>query len=434
MPNAAIVYLPVVQLIPAPRNARRHSRKQIQKLARIIGEFGFLVPLLVTQDGRIIAGHGRAEAAKLLSMTHVPVIYVDHLTPAQIEALALAENRIGDESRFSADDVQLIMQDLAAIGDFDLRTTGFDTAEIDLMLIEPDAEPEEEPEPSRDGPALSKVGDLFEIGEHRIMCGDALDPATFERLMAGKLARASIDDFPFNLPVNGYVSGTGRHAEFPMASGEMSSAEFTAFINSVSQLLVAHSLPGSLHYLFMDHRHLRELLDGAEPAFSQLLNLCVWVKRNAGLGSFYRSRHELIFVFKAGSAPHINNVELGKHGRSRSNVWEYAGANSFGKARDRMLAQHPTSKNVGMIADAILDCTDRGDLVLDSFLGSGTTLVACEQTGRRCRGIELDPHYVDLVIARAERLTGKPAVHIASGKTFAELIHMRLNPGWGMVA
>lgn len=436
MVNAIVVYVAIANLVPAPRNARRHSKKQIRKLANIIGEFGFLVPILATKDGRIISGHGRFEAAPLAGMTHVPVIYVEHLTPPQIEALALAENRIGDESSFSAETVTLIVRDLAAIGDFDLSTTAFDTAELDLMLVEPaeEEDDQDEAQPTRSAPAISRIWDLFEIGGHRIVCGDAQDAAVFQLLLGNELAQASIDDFPFNVKINGHVSGTGRHAEFPMASGEMSPAEFTEFILNVSRQLVAHSANGSLHYLFMDFRHVRELLDGAEPAFSQLINLCVWVKRNASLGSLYRSRHELIFVFKAGSAPHINNVELGKHGRNRSNVWEYSGANSFGKQRDAMLARHPTSKNVGMIADAILDCTNRGDIVLDAFLGSGTTLVACERTGRRCCGIELDPYYVDLAVERAERLIGKSAIHVATGKTYAELAHSRRNPGWGLAS
>ncbi len=430
-----MIYLPTSSLSPAQRNARRHSKAQIRKLARIIQAFGFLVPVLATKDGRIIAGHGRVEAAKLLGLTHVPVIHVEHLGPAEIEALALAENRIGDESSFSAETVSLIMRDLAGIGDFDLSTTGFDTGEIDFMLAEPGEEDDGfEEAVSHDGPAIARPGDLFELGGHRIVCGDARDPTVFALLLGDERVRASISDVPYNVPVNGHVSGTGRHAEFAMASGEMTPAEFTAFIAAVSRLLAEHGVDGSLHYLFMDFRHMREMLDGAGPVFGEPINLCCWVKRNGGMGSFYRSRHELVFVYRAGSASHVNNVRLGRHGRDRSNVWEYAGANSFGRTRDAMLAAHPTSKPVPLVADAILDCTNRDDLVLDAFLGSGTTLVACERSGRRCRGIEIAPHYVDASLLRAERLLGQPAIHVATGKTFAALTHSRRNPGWGVAA
>lgn len=435
--NPLVVLIAVAFLQPAPRNARRHSKKQIRKLAKLIGEYGFLVPVLVTKDGRIIAGHGRVEAAKLLGLAEIPAIYVEHLTPAQIEALALAENRVSDEASWSPETLSLIVGDLAALGDFDLSLTAFDTAEIDLMLVENDDSLEDDEaaeEPSRSQPAISRVGDLWRIGQHVVICGNALLTNVYEALLGEQRCSMSINDVPFNVPIAGHVSGTGRHAEFPMASGEMSPAEFTTFINEAAQRLAAFSVDGSLHFLFMDFRHIRELLDGAGPAFTTLLNLCVWVKRNAGLGSLYRSRHELVFLFKSGSAPHINNVELGRHGRNRSNVWGYAGANSFGRERDAMLARHPTSKPVDLVADAILDCSNRGDLVLDAFLGSGTTLIACERTGRRCRGVELDPYYVDLTIERAERLIGVPAIHAATGKTFAQVAHARRNPGWSLAS
>ncbi len=244
----------------------------------------------------------------------------------------------------------------------------------------------------------------------------------------------SITDVPFNVPIGGNVSRVGKHAEFPMASGEMSQAEFTAFLAAISRCVARFSVDGALAYLFMDFRHMRELLDGTQGIFSELINLCVWVKKSGGLGSFYRSQHELVFVFKAGVAPHVNNVELGRHGRSRTNIWPYAGANSFGKDRTGMLERHPTSKPIDLIADAILDCSHRGDIVLDACIGSGTALLAAERTGRHCRGIELDPYYVDMTVERAVRATGKPAIHVATGRTFAEVADERRNCGWGDAA
>lgn len=432
--NLSIVYLPVVDLSAAPRNARKHSRKQLRKLGNVMRDLGCVVPILVDRSHRIIAGHGRAEAAKLIGLSELPAIYIEHLTPAQVEALALAENRISDEAGWSTETLTLILQDLATDLDFDLSTTAFDTGEIDLYLMDDDGAGDDDPPsapPSRATPAVSRPGDVWDIGSHRVICGDAREAQTYAALMGTETAQLSVSDPPYNVRIEGHVSGTGQHAEFPMASGEMTVPEFTQFLRTTAARLVEHGADGSLHFIFMDFRHMRELLDAGEQLFSKLVNLCVWVKRNGGMGSLYRSQHELVFVFKAGTAAHVNNVELGKHGRNRTNVWHNAGANSFGRDRDAMLARHPTSKPVDLIADAILDCSHRGDLILDAFLGSGTTLLAAERTGRRCRGIELDPYYVDMAVERAATLAGKPAVHLGTGLSFAALAHARRNPGWG---
>ena len=328
----------------------------------------------------------------------------------------------------------MILQDLATDLDFDLSTTAFDTGEIDLYLMDDDGAADNDlpaASPSRATPAVSRPGDVWEVGSHRVICGDARDTQTYAALMGTETAQLSVSDPPYNVRIEGHVSGTGQHAEFPMASGEMTQSEFTQFLRATATRLVEFGADGSLHFIFMDFRHMRELLDAGEQLFSKLVNLCVWVKRNGGMGSLYRSQHELVFVFKAGTAPHVNNVELGKHGRNRTNVWHHAGANSFGRDRDAMLARHPTSKPVDLIAAAILDCSHRGDLILDAFLGSGTTLLAAERTGRRCRGVELDPYYVDIAVERAAALLGKPAVHLGTGLSFAALAHVRRNPGWG---
>jgi DNA modification methylase len=359
----------------------------------------------------------------------VPAIYVEHLTPSQIEALALAENRVSEEASWSPETLTLIMRDLSLDLDFDLSLTAFDTAEIDLSLLGPEGLEPDEPEdglepPSRDKPPISRIGDVWRIGLHLVVCGDALKAATYAPF-GEERAELVIADSPYNVRVNGHVSGTGRHAEFPMASGEMSLEEFIQFLSSACRLMAEHSTDGSLHFLFMDFRHMRELLAAGHLAYSELINLCVWVKRNAGMGSLYRSQHELVFLFKAGTAPHINNIQLGKYGRNRTNVWQYAGANSFGRDRDAMLERHATSKPIDLVADAIMDCSHRGGLVLDPFLGSGTTLLAAQRTGRRGRGIELDPWYVDMAVQRLAAETGLPAIHVASGLTFDTLAAAR---------
>ncbi|HYH44781.1 MAG TPA: DNA methyltransferase, partial [Thermoanaerobaculia bacterium] len=324
--------------------------------------------------------------------------------------------------------------------DFSLEATGFEVAEIDLRIqglsipAEDGADPADAL-PRVSGPAVSRPGDLWLMGKHRLLCGSALDGHSYAALLAAgerggeERAAMAFTDPPYNVPVAGHVGGLGaiRHREFAMASGEMDAAEFTAFLRQALDLLARHCRDGSLHFVCMDWRHIQELLAAAGEAYSELKNLCVWAKHNAGMGSLYRSQHELVFVFKAGRGAHRNNVELGRHGRHRSNLWSYPGANSFaGRGEEgRLLALHPTVKPVAMVADAMLDCTARGDLVLDPFLGSGTTLLAAERVGRRCRALELDPVYVDTAVRRWQALTGEAARHAASGRAFDDLAEER---------
>jgi DNA modification methylase len=277
-----------------------------------------------------------------------------------------------------------------------------------------------------EGPSVAKPGDLWLLGEHRILCGDSLDPRSYERLLGGERAAMVFTDPPYNVPIEGHVSGLGavKHREFSMASGEMSEAQFTDFLTRLCKLAAQHSDDGSLHYVFMDWRHLAELLAAGKAAYSELKNLCVWAKTNAGMGSLYRSQHELVAVFKNGKSSHHNNVQLGRFGRHRSNLWTYPGMTSIARATDEgaLLEMHPTVKPVRLVADAILDASARRDIVLDPFLGSGTTLIAAERVGRRARGIELDPAYVDVAIRRWQRDTGNTAVHADRQKTFDELV------------
>lgn len=412
---------PIQSLKPAPRNARTHSKKQINQIAASITEFGFTNPVLIDEGRSILAGHGRVEAAKQLGMTEVPVVRIEHMTPAQKRAYVIADNKLALNAGW--DDAILAIE-LGELGDlgFDLTLTGFEMGEIDVRIGDPaDAEEEDAVPAPEPGPAITQLGDLWQIGPDRLICGDSLEASTYERLMDGEKAQLVLTDPPYNVRIDGHVSGLGKqsHREFAMATGEMTEAEFTAFLKAVFGHLQAFSIDGSIHFVFMDWRHMRELLAAGHAVYAELKNLCVWAKSNGGMGSLYRSQHELVFVFKAGTAAHINNVELGKHGRYRTNVWSYAGANAFGATRDDDLAMHPTVKPVDLVKDAILDCSNRGGIVLDAFAGSGTTLIAAQKAGRKGYGIELDPAYCDVILKRFAA-EGLSPIHADTGEAFTD--------------
>lgn len=424
---------PLHQLKPDPKNARLHPPKHVQQLAKSISAFGFNVPLLVDAECHVIAGHGRLLAAQQLGWSEVPTITLEHLTPDQVRAFRLADNRLSDCSTW---DNQLLAEQLKELAvadlDFDLDAIGFDMPEIDLLiqgLGDLDEEPADESPPANNEPIVSRVGDSWNLGPHRIVCGSALDPAVYDVLLQGHQASMAFTDPPYNVAIKGHVSGNGaiQHAEFAMASGEMSPEAFTAFLSQSLALLKQSSKPGALLYVCMDWRHLSELSSAGAGQGLELKNVCVWNKGCGGMGSLYRSQHELVFVFKSGTASHTNNVQLGRFGRNRSNVWDYPGVNSFARetSEGNLLAWHPTVKPVALVADAILDASERGDRVLDPYLGSGTTLIAAEKTGRIGLGIELEPRYVDVAVRRWERLTGQRATHAVTGETFEQLAQER---------
>jgi DNA modification methylase len=415
-------------LKPNPRNARTHSNKQIAQIAASIERFGFLVPIVVDDDNLIAAGHGRWAAAVHLGLVEVPVVRARFLTDADRRAFALAENRIAELSGWND---KMLGEELSILfeGGYDLEITGFTTADLDFALPDP---PGEEPEavelPDPDTIAITRPGDLWLIGPHRLYCGDARDATSYEALLGEDRAQLVFADPPYGVKIDGHVSGLGRvhHREFAMMSGEQTPAELTAFLRAVFRLCVRFSHSGSIHYQCMDWRHMREMLDAADGVYSELKQLVVWSKTNAGMGSFYRSQHELVFVFKAGRGSHINHFGLGETGRYRTNVWTYAGANSFRKGRDTDLADHPTVKPVAMVADAIRDCSNRGDLILDPFAGSGTTLLAARKTGRRGAAMEIDPLYCDTTLRRLQAASGLRAIH-ASGGSFDQMATARSN-------
>ncbi len=425
--------MPVSDLRPYQRNARTHSRRQIKKIAASIERFGFVNPVLIDESGQIIAGHGRVAAAKLLGWTEVPVLEIEHLSEAEKRAYILADNRLAEDAGWDKEMLAIELQGLIDL-DFTIELTGFETAEVDIILDEareaeaPDRNIEDEVPPLPEaGLAVTQAGDLWQLGRHRLLCADATRADSYGRLLGEDKAAMIFTDPPYNVPIAGHVSGLGKHQHrgFAMASGEMTTEAFTEFLAVVFGHMAEHARDGALHFICMDWRHMAEVLAAGEAVYSELKNLCVWVKKNGGMGSFYRSRHELVFAFKNGDGPHINNFELGQTGRYRTNVWEYAGVNSFGRERDAALAMHPTVKPIALVADAIKDCSKQRQIVLDSFAGSGTTVIAAEKTGRCARVLELDPLYCDTIVRRWQAYTGKQARLCESGRSFEEVEEQR---------
>lgn len=433
--HPVVEYLPVGAVFPDPQNPRFHPRQQVRAIARSIKAFGFNAPILVDQKNRVVAGHGRLEAAKLLEITEVPVIRLEHLSEAQAKGYMLADNKLTDRSSWDEKQLALRLKELQEIAlDFDIEDTGFEGPEIDLRiqsLNSEDAADAADEFSVPDGPIVSRPGDLWHLGPHRLLCGDALDPAAYTVLLGTEQAGCVFMDPPYNVKIHGHAVGKGRkkHREFAMACGEMTASQFSEFLRAALQQVRSYTEPAAVCFMCMDWAHYTEAMGAIEQAGCEAMNLCVWAKTNGGMGSLYRSAHELVFVFKGRGAKHRNNVQLGRFGRNRSNVWRYPGMNSFARrGQERALDLHPTVKPIAMVADAILDVSKRGDIVLDPFCGSGTTILAAERTGRRGFGIELDPGYVDLTVSRWEKMAGEPAMH-ASGKTFAEILGERAGDG-----
>jgi DNA modification methylase len=430
--NLKIVYLPIDELKPDPANPRHHTKKQIRQIGKSLRAFGFIVPILTDNDNNIIAGHGRALAAHEVGITEVPTLRLDHLSPAEARAFMIADNRLTEIATWDDRLLAEQLRELSVHGlDFNIEVTGFEMGEIDLRIASLEEPPERDDDPADllpkvpDGPAITRNGDVWVLDRHRVLCGNALDAGAFTALMGEEGAAMVFTDPPYNVPIDGHASGLGaiHHRPFPMATGEMDSPQFTAFLAGAFQNFASFSSDGALHYICMDWRHIGELLAAGHGVYGEPKNLCVWAKDNPGMGSLYRSQHELVFVFKHGRQEHRNNVQLGRFGRNRSNLWRYPGGSSFGRCTEEgnLSALHPTVKPVALVADAILDSSARGDLVLDGFLGSGTTAIAAERTGRRCCGLELDPLYVDTIVRRWQKLTGGSARHAASGRSFDDL-------------
>jgi len=409
MTDLKIEYIAVNDLKPWANNARTHSKKQVKQIAASITKFKFTNPILIDDESNILAGHGRVKAAKLLNIEIVPCVRLSNMSAVQKRAYVLADNKLAENAGWDENILSIELQGIKEMDiDFDIGLTGFSIGEIDLaieqVLPEEPNDPADEVLPSDENLRPVYPGDVFTLGQHRLICGDALNSHNLDLLMDGQKAVMVFTDPPYNVRIDGNVCGLGsiKHSEFQMASGEMSKDEFTSFLKTSFENLAGSSIDGSIHFICMDWRHISEIMSAGNAVYSELKNMLVWVKDNGGMGTFYRSRHELIFAFKHGTAPHINSFELGQHGRYRTNIWEYKGMNSRGNNRDAMLALHPTVKPVQMIADAIRDVSGRGDIVLDIFAGSGSTLIAAHKTGRRAYLAEIDPIYCARLIKRWE--------------------------------
>lgn len=409
-------------LIPDPRNARTHSKKQVMQIAESIAAFGFTNPILADPDGNIIAGHGRLRAAKELKFNEVPVIIIAGLSDTQKRALRLADNKIALNAGWDMEILKLELSDLSLPEvDIDLGLTGFSTGEIDVILADSE-DPDDEVIPAVPESPRVQTGDIWQLGQHRVACGDGRDVLFLQNVVGDDaLIDCAFLDPPYNVKINGHANAKGRHREFAMASGEMDEAEFRAFLSDTLGACAKISRDGAVHFICMDWRHMDDVTASVDGIYVDLLNICVWNKSNAGMGSLYRSKHEMVFVYRVGDAQHINNVELGKHGRNRTNVWDYPSVNSMRGSRREDLELHPTVKPVAMVADAYCDVTTQSALVLDIFLGSGTSLIAAERVGRAFRGLDIDPAYVDLAMQRWSDLTGKePMLVFRDGKEVFE--------------
>jgi DNA modification methylase len=419
LPRLELSYIPITDLRPSARKLRKLDPAHVREVASTIASLGFCVPILVGRDNELIDGEVRYEAAKQLGLDLIPCIRIGHLSPGEQRVLRIAVGRLAEKGEWDLDALKIEFEELI-IADAPIEIAGFSLPEIDHILLgEERGGIEQGPlEPNPHAPPVARPGDVFQLGAHRIACGDSTDARIFQAIMAdAETARLVLTDEPYNVPIAGNVT-KGGHREFAMASGEMNDQEFLTFNEAWIGGVLPYLRGGGVFGTFIDWRGHPTVIAAASKLGLKPLNLVVWAKTNAGMGSLYRSQHELLPLFKKGSAPHVNNVELGKQGRWRSNVWTYPGASSLGSDARRGLKDHPTVKPTAMLEDAFLDLTDRGDIVIDPFLGSGSTLIAADRTGRVCRGVELDPLYVDLIARRYEVATGNPPILIESGESF----------------
>ena len=430
MPNVKleIEYLPIDSIRPSPRNARTHPKKQIAQLVKSIKQFGMNTAIGIAGDGEIVYGHARALAAREAGLREVPVVRLDHLTPDERRAYLLADNRLALDAGWDRELLALELKELDAL-DFNLPDLGFSLPELDALYEDLDeartegVDSVDDDIPPESTITVTQSGDMWLLGNHKLINGDARMPEVYTQLLGNEQVGVIFSDPPYNVPIEDNVSGLGRvrHENFAMACGEMSADEFVGFLVDAFTPAAALCRDGAIAFICMDWRHMTELNIAGLRVFDELKNVCIWNKKNAGMGAFYRSKYEMVFVFKKGSAPHVNTFGLGEGGRHRSNVWDYAGVSGLSKSGLDDLAMHPTVKPVAMIIDALKDCSSRGDIVLDNFGGSGSTLIAAEKCGRKARLIEFNPRYCDTIIRRWQNYTGKKAVLAKSGATFEEV-------------
>jgi len=427
VPLATLEYVPLGQLKSPKRSVRRRMATQIARVRESMRVLGAAAPAIISHDNEVIDGETRLAAAAELGLEVYPCFRLPgSYSDEDIRLLRITLNRTQELGQFELPDLKIELQELRGMG-APIEITGFTLPEIDQLCLD---ELDETPEPARLEPDRSRTshvhpGDIYALGPHRVACGDARDPNVLTRLFKDDPKAALVlTDVPYNLRVAGLVT-SGDHAEFAMASGEMSREEFAQFNADWMATALTQLKDGGLLASFIDWRSVEILLAEGRGLGLTLLNIIVWVKSNAGQGSLWRSQHELLPVFKLGTAPHVNNVELGRHGRWRSNAWNYPGASSLGSDARDGLKLHPTVKSLHMLEDALLDVTLAGDIVLDVFLGSGSTLLAAEKTGRVCRAIEIEPHYVELAVRRWMSATGQPARLLETGETLDAVMTRR---------
>lgn len=420
----------IEDLKPATRRVRRALAAQTQRLINVIGITGICAPILIDKHDRIIDGHSVVEAAKALGIETIPCVLIDHLSEAEVEFLKVAINRLAERGEWELDELRPVLIDLRDEG-FVLTDTGFSVPELDAIILEDApviaAGDDDAPEPPT--APVSRLGDLWLLDAHRLYCGDSTQKDSYVAVLDGAKAHAIFTDPPWNIPIKGFVSS--KHDDFKMGAGEMTPEAFEHFTSAFIRHCIDALQDRGVMFTCIDWRSHHLIVRCALEAGLRLINLAVWNKGSGGMGGLYRSAHELIPIFCNGDSPRTNNVQLGRHGRDRTNVWSYPGANRRGSSAGDALQHHPTPKPVEMVHDAIIDVTEAGDIVFDPFLGSGTTLLACERAGRIGRAIELDPAYVDVCIMRWEAETGCSAVHEETGLSFAELRDLRANDAAG---
>jgi DNA modification methylase len=428
MAISQVEQVPVGELRLNPANVRKHSKKQISQLAEIIRQVGFLVPIIADEKRVVQAGNGRLLAAREIGLRSVPVITASGLSDAKRRAYVVADNKIAQGAGWDRSALAAELHELAPLlleEGLTIDLTGFEAGEIDGLwsdFLDSETDPIDAVPTLDSTRSTSCLGDLWLLTNHRLYCGDSRKQTDVRSLLGVKLASMVFSDPPYNVKIKTTIGrGKTKHREFAHASGEMSPPQFVTFLNEWMRLAAQFSEDGSIHYICIDWRHLSELFAASKDVYTELKNVIVWAKTNAGQGSFYRSQHEFIFVFKNGDGPHQNNVELGRHGRNRSNLWTYAGVNTFRTGRLDELTVHPTVKPVALVADAMRDCSRRGEIILDPFMGSGTTILAAEKVGRRAYGLEIDPLYVDVAVKRWQEFTKRDAILKATGQTFDEV-------------
>lgn len=405
-------------------NPNKHTNEHIDEISKNISQFGLMVPILKNKNNELITGEGRYLALKELGCSYIASLTIENLSAEILRAYRIADNQLTRSTEF---DYSVLNQEFKFLYDYKILGTdlGFSALQIDKIynyqIESPKQTPSKEPEEvlelkDADIPERVKAGDLWRAGDSFILCANSLKTDSFKYLMQGELAKLVLTDSPYNVPVSGHICGNGKikHQEFKMASGEMSDEEFEKnFVTPYMGNCIKYSQNGSLHYHFIDWRGLRIFLNVGYKLYSDLKNICVWAKSNGGgMGSLYRSQHEMVCVFKNGDAPHINNVELGKNGRNRTNVWEYPGIRANTPESLELLRLHPTVKPTALLYDILLDVTNQNDIVLDCFGGSGSTLIAAYRSRRRARIIEISPHYCDVILWRWEKESGKKAKFI----------------------